>query len=298
MKRIHGDGNETSITATHDNGESSHALAFSEYRTIKAMELVEDGMAGETAPNREASDWNSKNYLGASGTCPYCKVAMKVVQRRPGSFEKNAVWECQLCGWWELERVFSAGGVEHEVAYSAIHHQACLKRFNINSASAPTGALVDHLRKKPEAVFGINKRKMEEVVQYIFSSFYNCEVHHCGKSHDGGVDLIMIDSDFPTLIQVKCRESMGVVEPISQIRDFLGAMWISKSNSGIFVSTADHYSPVSVKTIQTMLADGSLTFFDMVDFGRLAELFKATPSPKETIWKKLFDEFYIEGETG
>ena len=78
MKKIYGAGSENSIAATHDKSENSHALAFSEYGTIKSMELVEDGTAGETAPNREASNWNSKNHLGATGTCLYCKVAAKV----------------------------------------------------------------------------------------------------------------------------------------------------------------------------------------------------------------------------
>lgn len=287
----------TPVTKPHN-----YVFAYSEYRTIKAMEYIEDGMGGES--NSQAYEWNSKNYSGATGRCPFCMVSMTVVLKNPRQFEHqamygdNTVWECQECGWWELERKFEAGGVEHEVAYAAIHHQACVKRFNLGSAAAPTDALVDHLRKKPESIYGLDKKKMEEIVQYVYSSFYNCEVHHCGKSHDGGVDLIMIDAENPTMIQVKCRESATAVEPVSQIREFLGAMWSKKATKGIFVSTADHYSPRSIKTIHNMLSDGSLTSFDMVDCRQFVGLLKAVTSPRQSIWEKLLDEHYIDGETG
>ena len=278
-------------------------LAYSEYRTIKAMEIIEDdwarsGLGLYDEQNRKAEEWNKKYYRGATGICTFCNVQMIAATETAKSPYDQSIWECPVCGWWELERAFRSGGVAHEVAFSAIHHQACIKRFDVRSASTPTEALVEHLRKKPDIVYGINKKKMEEVVQYVFSCFYNCEVHHCGKSHDGGVDLVMIGADKPTLIQVKCREDSTAVEPISQIRDFLGAMWINKSTRGIFVSTADHYSSVSVNTIREMLADHTLTFFDMVNFSRLADLFTSTPSPKQDLWERLFNEFFIQGETG
>jgi len=279
-------------------------LAYSEYRTIKALEYIEDGHGPPTldtdytGSNRQAYEWNSKHYLGATGICPFCKLRMLIPLENPSRLGHNTVWECPKCGWWELERVFLSGGVEHEVAFSAVHYQACVKRFDISSAVTPTDALVDHLRKRPNAFYGIHKKKMEEVVQYVFSDFYDCEVHHCGKSHDGGIDLVMINADEPTMIQVKCRESSTAVEPISQIREFLGAMWIKKSTRGIFVSTADHYSAVSVRTIRRMLSEGTITFFDMVNFGKLTGLLESTTSPRERIWHKLLTDNYIYGETG
>lgn len=42
---------------------------------------------------------------------------------------------------------------------------------------------------------------MEELVGSVFSSFYNCEAKIVGKSSDGGVDVILVDSDHPTMVQ-------------------------------------------------------------------------------------------------
>lgn len=281
---------------------SNYLVHYSEYRSIEAKEYIEDGCGYPGQPikgegystNIEAYNWNKKYYKGASGICPFCKISMKVRINNSNGWETNKLWECIKCGWWELERKFEWGGVEGDVAYAAIHHEACVKRFSIEKSEAPTKALIDHLKSKPDIIYGIHKKKMEEVVQYVFSSFYNCKVEHCGKSHDGGIDLIMIDSDEPTLIQVKCRERKESVEPISQIRDFLGAMWIKQSRKGIFVTTADHYSNVSVKTINQMISKEILESFEMIDFERFVEMLHITKSPKEAVWEQLMNEtFYL-----
>jgi len=134
---------------------------------------------------------------------------------------------------------------------------------------------------------------MEEIVQYVFSSFFDCKVIHCGKSHDGGIDLIMIESNEPILIQVKCRENKNAVESISQIRDFLGAMWIKQSKRGVFVTTADHFSNVSVETINNMVRKGLLESFELYDFKRFIGLLNISKTPKENIWEKLMTKHYF-----
>ncbi|RJQ77164.1 MAG: hypothetical protein C4519_13905 [Desulfobacteraceae bacterium] len=275
---------------------NNQIVTYTEHITIRAKELIEDGCGDSRdvgyPENLEAFKWNDKHYKGASCICPFCKTSMRIALERPAYSETNTVWQCQKCGWWELERVFRAGGVQDDVAYAAIHHQACVKNFAINSSKVPTEALVDHLQKRPDIVYSVNKKKMEEIVQYVFSDFYECEVTHVGKSHDGGVDLIMIDADEPTLIQVKCRESKNAIEPISQIREFLGVMWINQSKKGAFMSTADHFSSVSVNTINEMLSKGLLRSFDLIDFKRFVEMLKAIKSPKETIWEMLLGQPY------
>ncbi|MEJ1437040.1 MAG: restriction endonuclease [Candidatus Sedimenticola sp. (ex Thyasira tokunagai)] len=275
-------------------------LHFSEYRSIQAKEIIEDP-DGErpgseyAQSNPDARNWNKQHYAGAVGICPFCNVPTeKRIEKDIGgtALETKLILECQNCGWWELERKFESFGIGHDVCYAAIHHQAVAKRFNIKDSNAPTAALIDVLKGKPDVMYGINKKKMEEVVQYVFSSFYACDVEHCGKSHDGGVDLVIIDSDEPTLVQVKCRESKGSVEPISQIRDFLGAMWIKKSRKGIYVTTADHYSNVSVKTINQMISDNTLEKFELIDFKRFVEMLDISKTPKEEIWRSLMNEYF------
>ena len=130
---------------------------------------------------------------------------------------------------------------------------------------------------------------MEEVVQYVFRSYYACDVMHCGRSHDGGVDLIMIDSDNPTLIQVKRRQNPDYVESVSVIREFLGALLINRSKKGIFVSTSNHYSKETIKTIDMILKENIVTRFELVDFKKFTEMIGIIKSEKDEPWMKLIE---------
>jgi len=112
---------------------------------------------------------------------------------------------------------------------------------------------------------------------------------HCGRSHDGGVDLIMIDSDNPTLIQVKRRQNPDYVESVSVIREFLGALLINRSKKGIFVSTSNHYSKETIKTIDMILKENIVTRFELVDFKKFTEMIGIIKSEKDEPWMKLIE---------
>jgi hypothetical protein len=71
-------------------------------------------------------------------------------------------------------------------------------------------------------------------------------------------------------------------------------MWIKQSRKGIFVTTADHYSSVSVKTINQLISKKILESFEMIDFERFVEMLHITKSPKEAVWEQLMNEtFYL-----
>lgn len=76
-------------------------------------------------------------------------------------------------------------------------------------------------------------------MQYVFSSFYECEGKHVGRSHDGGVDLIMINSDKPILILVKRRTNKNHTESVKSFKEFVGTLTHKMSSNGIYVSTAN-----------------------------------------------------------
>lgn len=83
---------------------------------------------------------------------------------------------------------------------------------------------------------------MEKLVASIFRKHFLCEMKEVGKSHDGGIDLIMIESENPTIIQVKGRKTSSRTESVKEIRDLLGATLPPGSSNCIFVTTADHFS--------------------------------------------------------
>ena len=275
-------------------------LDYSEYNTVFAREYIEDGHGAPdkshrcSGANTAAFEWNATHYTGLVGRCPYCDLSLALIRDSPTRFEMNQIWQCSRCGWWEIERIFQGVGNEHEVAYAAVHHQACLRHFDAASSSIPAAVLTEHLREDPDAMLSADKTKLEQVIQYIFSSYFNCEVKHCGQSHDGGIDLVLIDSDEPIMIQVKGRESPDAVESIGAVREFLGALWVKKSVRGVFVTTADHYSPVCHRAINTMLRDGRLKSFDLIDFDRICAMLRNVKSNKHKQWEELMARsFYL-----
>jgi restriction endonuclease Mrr len=83
----------------------------------------------------------------------------------------------------------------------------------------------------------------ERFVQTVLRHYFDCEVQHVGKSHDGGIDLLMVTRDEGLVpVQIKRRAYDGAVEGVAVIREFLGAMVTEGYRSGVFVSSAPTFS--------------------------------------------------------
>lgn len=169
-----------------------------------------------------------------------------------GTFdEKEIVTQCPICGWWEYVYSNNSDAIIDCIRARNLEIKtAILRKYDVDSKHVPIQILNDYISKKPDRIYSIHHKKMEELVQTIFSNFYNCEVELVGKSHDGGKDLIMINSDRPTIIQVKRRTQADKVEPVSSIRELLGVTLLSESSSCIFVTTADHFSSMAIEEVE------------------------------------------------
>lgn len=216
---------------------------------------------------------NESAIYGNRQNCIYCRQQMRKVFSEYAhlvdswsGYELNMVFECSKCGWWKHE-YFQDGEsplwtnrVETHTVVNAI-----VRKFNVSSNEIPLGSLQREAIKNQNLLYSISPRKMEELVRYCFESYYSCEVHHCGKSHDGGVDLLVVTSEEPILVQVKRRESPAKGESISAVRDFLGAMFLRQSKAGIFVTTASRFSREAHKAKETLLASQLVNSFDLID---------------------------------
>jgi hypothetical protein len=275
-----------------DTMNSHTLLDFSQFITNRAEPLIEatpghDVQADEA--NVRAEDFNRRYYYGERGFCPFCRMDMKLIctHNKPDWNTYGKIWSCPECGFWEYEQEYFGGQAEGHIGYQAVHHQALVRRFDVASATVPLRTLHLQLRKDKTLLYDLHPTKMEELVQGVFASYYSCEVIHCGCSHDGGVDLIMIDSDEPTLVQVKRRQTPHCVEPVTTVREFLGAMFVCRARKGIFVSTADHFSPECEKSIRKILHEGTVTRFELVNFEEIANRLRLTAPSTQEPWKNL-----------
>ena len=207
--------------------------------------------------------------------CPFChnRCTVRKIPFRTELF----VFECN-CGWWGIYYSNDDGNIdfyEHPDNGSYFEEEmycGIIKRFDSSDKNIPTDFLINEIKSNKKILYNVNPKKMEEIVQSVFSSSFNCEVTHCGKSHDGGIDLYYVNSDSPIAVQVKRRTKHEAIEGVSTVRDFLGAMIINNYKKGIIVSTADHFSIESIKVQNSLLKDNKVELFDLYDFKRFTEL--------------------------
>lgn len=102
--------------------------------------------------------------------------------------------QCTRCGLWEHSYTFSSDDIDEGLrATSTELTQAILRSYDIASKNVPIEILNRYIAQNPEKIYGINDKKMEELVASVFKDFMDCEIKLVGKSHDGGKDLILLN---------------------------------------------------------------------------------------------------------
>lgn len=232
--------------------------------------------------------------------CPFCRIdALQVhdasKQERPewldGGIYRLAefAWSCQECGWWRIRtNKETDGGID---AISAEVKSAILRKYDLSSKDVPIALLQDYLKTNFGDVIEINSKKMELLVKSVFSEHFSCEVEHIGKSHDGGIDLLLVNSKSPTVVQVKRRRKLNHTEAVSGVRELLGATLLKESKNCIYVSTCSKFSDSAEKAASKSIELGHVESYELYDFKRFSDMLNLT-TKKYDPWKDfLSNEF-------
>jgi restriction endonuclease Mrr len=126
---------------------------------------------------------------------------------------------------------------------------------------------------------------MEKLVQSVFREHYSCDVEHVGRSHDGGIDLILVNADSPTVVQVKRRKSLDHIEGVAGIREFLGATILQNGKNCIYVSTSKKFSEPAIEAAQQAIKVGAVESYELFDFDRFCDVLKLTTEVDPAPWK-------------
>ena len=231
--------------------------------------------------------------------CKFCNTKMEIVYIDKNeedccgldawSKTEDVVRKCLSCGWWQYSYTGNDGCEDRIDKEQVRIYKGVVKVFNSDDNKLPISVLNEECKRNPSILYQIGTKKFEEFLQDTFQNLYNCEVIHCGKTGDGGIDLIMINSDEPILVQAKRRtESRSkFAEPIKDIREFLGVMLINNSKNGIYVTTSKKYSKNTEKTIQRINKERIVTKFDIVNFDKLISIFNQNKQIHDEPWNKL-----------
>lgn len=199
-------------------------------------------------------DWVYSSFVVVE-ECPFCHRILNRVQKSElldadeEWIEKIAVAECPWCAYWQAEWYEDLGqGLlggptnEWEVQISKI------REFEDVLPSGCEAELARCLRVNPDHWHHFHPRRLEELVADIFKANYtSAEVIHVGKTGDGGVDVILVNTVNQTwLIQVKRRKSLNASEGPDVIRNLLGVMCLKGKKFGVVVSTVDHFTSAAL----------------------------------------------------
>jgi len=243
---------------------------------------------------RVRNTWHPEDelFLVFRGPCPFCGTELQqrysefVIDSWSNEGFQHESWACPACGWWWH-------GTLPNHSYSTGYTQAGLLHKTPEIPSALVAALSE-VRENTERLFTIDPTKFEVFVGDILSAFYKCEVVHCGKSHDGGIDLILLESEDGHIpIQVKRRSKPGSVESVSLVREFRGAMLLKGHDKGKIVSTADHFSPAAVEAATAKPDHLAPQEIELVSCRRLLDIMGLLCSSKQHLGNLREEHIYI-----
>lgn len=233
-----------------------------------------------------------RKFIGRNWSkCYLCKRRMpQVIDRHKesgldgsGQF-RETVSLCSKCGWWRKTEIWDDTNSFYTPSEEVYIYESIVQRFFEGDADLPVSLLNEHIRKNPDRMKRLSPRSLEKLVGSVFSDFYNCTVEHCGGPNDGGIDLVMIHRGEPIVIQVK-RRSTEKKEPVSTVREFLGAMVVADAKHGVFVTSAPSFSKSAQSIPQRIKDQGRVESIDLVDLDRFIAMINATDHKFDAPWE-------------
>lgn len=203
--------------------------------------------------------------------------------------KSETVIKCEGCGWWQhkfhsyLEGEQSFGFKDWQLEVD----NAILRTFKINSNKIPVLSLRNYLTSKNDKIFNIHHKKMEELVASVLKEHFDCDVDIVGKSSDGGIDLILVNSDNPIMVQVKRRICKDKTESVKEVRDLLGATLLKNGRNCAFVTTADHFSKEAKEASRNAIAKNIVDTFELYDYKRFFDIMNSLKKTKSFEFKHL-----------
>ena len=211
-------------------------------------------------------------------SCPYCGTTLQHVEGPAASrfpVERVEFRLCRGCGWWDAEESLvldQEAGSNHYVAKS-IHRRPVLREFSVGAGDAPLEGLIRHIASHPDELRDISPRQLEDLVGAVFGEYMDCEAIHVGGPNDEGVDLLLVGGDQKYAVQVK-RRYRDAAEAVSGVREFIGAMLLQGIIRGLFVTTANRYSPQAEAAARKAEEKGIVECIKLYDATKLVDVCK------------------------
>ena len=189
--------------------------------------------------------------FGSISRCPYCDAELQ--QNRieepchsvaMSTYSGAAIGlRCVACNWWCIQRDATEDNDGSDIlSHHLSTYEAVICRFEEAIWSNALKCAEDELVEYRKGLKSLEPKAVEKVVGRILSQYHRCEVNHVGRSHDKGIDLIVVKGDVDIAVQVKHRYLSDKVQGVKPVREFVGAIVGEGFSTGLFVSTAPSFS--------------------------------------------------------
>ena len=216
----------------------------------------------------------------ASATdCPFCDcrlvepgrdVSDALLRGAHQPLTSVCVRYCADCGWKcaQASRRESTYWGDRQIDFGGV---SCLRAFETSDAEIPIGLLRQRLLADFSRRFEVHPRKLEELTESIFreKGYTTLLTPYSG---DDGIDIFLYKND--SLIGVQVKRFKHSIE-VSQIREFVGALELSNTKKGVFVTTSRYTKGVH-RTVQKYSERGwsvdlidSDSLYDALNISRL-----------------------------
>ncbi|MBL3601863.1 MAG: restriction endonuclease [gamma proteobacterium endosymbiont of Lamellibrachia anaximandri] len=253
---------------------------------ISPTDLTEDHFPPLLSTNIQAGF-----FLKNKGYCRYCGIEMlspiNEVEDGGGRYDHvHRVHQCHECSWWweeEYEDIYIGGG---DRLTKERKRFGILKRYDVDDIEIPMNTLRGVLSQDNSLLYHLHPTKFEKLVGSVFRDHLDCEVRHLGRTGDGGIDLLLIQGEKQTVIQVKRRSNKSATEGVAPIRELIGAMILRGNKNGVFVTTANTFSgPAKSAASLAPKKTSDIEKIELVDCGSLIELLNLTMPKISAPWK-------------
>lgn len=236
-----------------------------------------------------------------SGRCPVCFGDTSIYrhipedQTPPEPYTHYRILQpvmlvCGKCGWWQSKAEYviktyrSLTKLTEQKSEWAYSYHPVIEQVDITSNQIAIADIRQHLLKNWEERRFISACKAESLVASLLKEHLKCDVFSSTANvnkPDGGIDLFVAhdNGEIKAAVQVKRRISKNV-EPVTEVRNFVGALAIENIQKGIFVTTAERYSSIALDIPEKL---NSRLELDLIDSNKLFEILKCFTKPEDII---------------
>jgi restriction system protein len=155
-------------------------------------------------------------------------------------------------------------------------YHAVYSEITLDSSALPIDELRKHLARFWEHRKYISAQQAEELVASVLRDHYGGDVLRVTanvNAPDGGIDLLIVSDGglVRRAVQVKRRISQDV-EPVEDVRNFIGAMLLSGNDNGVFVTTATRFSRGAATTATNVKLARKRLNVELIDGEQILEL--------------------------